>query len=267
MKKRHPPGVRRDPGHLHLRQHVHHPEHRDVRHHPRRRVLATATPSTPASRRSSTPAAAWPGSRPATPRRPLTRSPRAPSRPTASSSRAPTRRDAVGSALVICPHGPTEEAAMFDAVDGLEAEHAELESRLGDPEVHADAAAGQAAQPAVRRAQPDPRAPSGSTTSSSADIGAARELAAEDPSFADEADALADAPPGRRGAAAPAARAARPHRRQGRDPRGEVGRGRRGVRAVRGRPAPHVHPLRRDPGAGRSRSSTPPSPTSAATSR
>ena len=28
---------------------------------------------------------------------------------------------------------------MFDAVDGLEAEHAELESRLGDPEVHADA--------------------------------------------------------------------------------------------------------------------------------
>ena len=58
-----------DPGDLHLRQHVHHPQHRHERRDPRRRVLASATRSTPASRRSSTPVAAWPGSRRATPRR------------------------------------------------------------------------------------------------------------------------------------------------------------------------------------------------------
>ena len=36
----HPPGLRRDRGHLHLWREVHHAQHCDVRHHPRRRVLA-----------------------------------------------------------------------------------------------------------------------------------------------------------------------------------------------------------------------------------
>ncbi|CAA9287437.1 MAG: LSU ribosomal protein L31p @ LSU ribosomal protein L31p, zinc-dependent, partial [uncultured Friedmanniella sp.] len=35
----HPPDLRGDPGDLHLRQHVHHPQHRDQRHHARRRLL------------------------------------------------------------------------------------------------------------------------------------------------------------------------------------------------------------------------------------
>ena len=70
MKKDIHPDYIDDRGDLHLRQHVHHAQHRDERHHPRRRVLATATRSTPASRRSSTPAAASPASRRATPRRP-----------------------------------------------------------------------------------------------------------------------------------------------------------------------------------------------------
>ena len=44
---------------------------------------------------------------------------------------------------------------MFEAVDGLLAEHAELEPRLADPAIHADQALRQAAQPAVRRAVGD----------------------------------------------------------------------------------------------------------------
>ena len=59
---------------------------------------------------------------------------------------------------------------MFEAVEGLLAEHAELEQRLADPAVHADQALAQAAQPALRRADRDRRAPSatgsGSATTS-----------------------------------------------------------------------------------------------------
>ena len=114
------------------------------------------------------------------------------------------------------------EATMFDAVDGLEAEHAELESRLGDPEVHADARL--AKQLNQRYAELSRILGAKSEYDALVeDIEAARELAAEDPSFAAEAEALADRLQGDRGAAAPAARPARPHRRQGRDPRGEVG--------------------------------------------
>ena len=80
---------------------------------------------------------------------------------------------------------------MFDAVDGLEAEHAELESRLGDPEVHADA---RLAKQLNQRYAELSRilAAKREYDELVADIGAARELAAEDPSFAAEAEALAD---------------------------------------------------------------------------
>ena len=78
------------------------------------------------------------------------------------------------------------------------------------------------------------------------DLEAARELAGEDASFAEEADALLER------AAAPAEERlrrllvpARPGRRQGRAARDQVRRGRRGVGAVRRRPAADVHPLRR----------------------
>ena len=50
---------------------------------------------------------------------------------------------------------------MFEAVDGLVTEHAELEQRLADPSIHADQAAREAAQPAVRRAVGDRRAYAG----------------------------------------------------------------------------------------------------------
>ena len=79
---------------------------------------------------------------------------------------------------------------MFDAVDGLEAEHAELESRLGDPEVHADARLSKQ----LNQRYAELSRILGAKREYDAlveDIGAARELAAEDPTFAAEAEALA----------------------------------------------------------------------------
>ena len=78
---------------------------------------------------------------------------------------------------------------MFEAVDGLVEEHAELEQRLADPGIHADQGLAKrlnqryAELSAIVRAYRD-------WQQLGDDIGAARELAAEDPSFAEEADAL-----------------------------------------------------------------------------
>lgn len=78
---------------------------------------------------------------------------------------------------------------MFDAVDGLEAEHADLESRLGDPEVHADA---RLAKQLNQRYAELSRiiAAKREYDQLGDDIQAARELAAEDASFAAEAETL-----------------------------------------------------------------------------
>jgi peptide chain release factor 1 len=79
---------------------------------------------------------------------------------------------------------------MFEAVDGLVAEHAELEQRLAEPGIHADQALAKrlnqryAELSAIVRTYRD-------WQQLGDDIEAAGELAAEDPSFADEAEALA----------------------------------------------------------------------------
>ena len=78
---------------------------------------------------------------------------------------------------------------MFEGVDRLVAEHHELEERLADPGVHADQAVARrlsrryAALGAVVRAH-------GEWRRLRDDLGAARELADEDPSFAEEAEEL-----------------------------------------------------------------------------
>jgi peptide chain release factor 1 len=78
---------------------------------------------------------------------------------------------------------------MFEAVEGLVEEHAELEHRLADPSIHADQAVARklnqryAELTAIVRAYHE-------WQRLADDIGAARELAAEDPSFAEEAHAL-----------------------------------------------------------------------------
>ncbi len=80
---------------------------------------------------------------------------------------------------------------MFEAVDSLVTEHQELEKRLADPSIHADQGLAKrlnqryAELSAIVRTYADWQQLAG-------DIDAARELVAEDPTFADEAQALAD---------------------------------------------------------------------------
>jgi peptide chain release factor 1 len=78
---------------------------------------------------------------------------------------------------------------MFEAVEGLVEEHAELEHRLADPGIHADQGLAKrlnqryAELSAIVRTYRD-------WQQLGDDIEAARELAAEDPSFAEEAESL-----------------------------------------------------------------------------
>ena len=80
---------------------------------------------------------------------------------------------------------------MFEAVEGLLAEHAELEPRLADPSIHTDQALSKrlnqryAELSAVVHTYRD-------WQRLTEDVEAAGELAAEDPSFADEAAVLAE---------------------------------------------------------------------------
>ncbi len=80
---------------------------------------------------------------------------------------------------------------MFEAVEGLVAEHGDLEQRLADPSIHADQGLAKrlnqryAELSAIVRTYDD-------WLRLGDDIGAARELAQEDPSFAEEAEQLVE---------------------------------------------------------------------------
>ncbi|HSV37322.1 MAG TPA: peptide chain release factor 1 [Nocardioidaceae bacterium] len=80
---------------------------------------------------------------------------------------------------------------MFEAVEGLVAEHAELEQQLAEPGLHADQGLAKrlnqryAELSAILRAYRE-------WQHLGDDIGAARELASEDPTFADEAEVLTE---------------------------------------------------------------------------
>ena len=79
---------------------------------------------------------------------------------------------------------------MFEAVESLLAEHAELEQQLGAPETHAD----QRLAKKLNQRYAELSAVIGAWRDwqqAGDDAGAARELAAEDPAFADEAEAVA----------------------------------------------------------------------------
>ena len=102
---------------------------------------------------------------------------------------------------------------MFEAVEGLLAEHAELEQQLAAPETHAD----QRLAKRLNQRYAELSAVIGAWRDWQQgvdDVGAARELAAEDPGFAEEAEAVAARLRVARGAAAPAAGPARPGRRR-----------------------------------------------------
>jgi peptide chain release factor 1 len=85
--------------------------------------------------------------------------------------------------------GIEERGAVFEAVEGLLVEHRELEGRLGAPETHADARLAKR----LNQRYAELSAIIGvwqEWQRYADDIAAARELAAEDPSFAEEAETL-----------------------------------------------------------------------------
>ncbi len=80
---------------------------------------------------------------------------------------------------------------MFEAVEGLKAEYAALETRMSDPALHSDQAV--ARQVGKRYAALAPIVRTYDEWQQTADdIGAARELAGEDPAFAEEATRLSE---------------------------------------------------------------------------
>ena len=238
----HPPRLRRDHGHLYLWQHVHHAQHREERRHPRRRLLAVppvlhGQAEDPRHRR---------------PRRPL----RGPLRQEGRRSSFPVR---AGPPLTGGParrvstarshHRTTRpsETTVLDSAQALVDEHAALERQMGDPAVASDPE--RSRELGKRYAALGPTvAAHHAWVSARDDLGAARELAAEDPAFAPGDPGARGHPGRRRGPAAPAAHPARPRRRPRRHPRGQGGGGRRGVGAVRRRPAADVPAARRAPG-------------------
>src|SRR5262245_54456648 len=147
----------------------------------------TVTPSTPASRRSSTPAAGWPGSSAGSARR----------RPAASSShRSPClggfgRSGAVISAVDgrITPGGG--EDTVFERLAELAEEHAQVERDLADAAVHSDPERSRALGRRYGELTPIVNAYR-EWQQAAADEETARELATEDASFAAEAEQIAE---------------------------------------------------------------------------
>ena len=143
------PDVRGDPGDLHLRQHLHHAQHgADGSSTPT--SARPATRSTRASRRSSTPAAASPGSRSGTPRRPREEVPSTCAAGSADPGayarldRAPSA-DARGRRARGAAHVRGRRQALL-------AEHAELEAAARRPAPCTPTRPGPQGRPALRRA-------------------------------------------------------------------------------------------------------------------
>ncbi|MCO5595369.1 hypothetical protein L7F22_049411 [Adiantum nelumboides] len=147
------------------------------------RSAPPATRSTPASRRSWTPVAAWPASRPAT------GSASAPPSSSRHGARRLAAREEAGAVSRSHPSASKESPMSTQSVDALLDEHAELEQRLADPDVLSDQA--QARKLGRRYAELGPVVRCARELAQvREDRDAARELAAEDRAFAAEADAL-----------------------------------------------------------------------------
>src|SRR6266576_2007011 len=145
-----------------------------------------ATPSTPASRRSSTPAAGWPASSAGSARR----------RPAASSSRrSPCLDGCCRSGTVISAvdgrMGPGGgEGMMFERLADLAEEYAQVERDLSDAAVHSDPERSRALGRRYGELTPVMNAYR-EWQQAAGDEETARELAGEDASFAAEAEQIA----------------------------------------------------------------------------
>ena len=207
------------------------------------RSARPATRSTPASRRSSTPAVASPASR----------------RATASAPRA------AGSSYTDGAHrsgGRRSHVCDRSGHDALRADPRRADDRVARRVARRARRAGaRAGRPlGARRRRRRPASWAGATPSSARssaaarelatardDEAAARELVAEDPSFADEAREQHARVEELETRLAELLVPARPARRRRRRHGGQVGGGRRGVGAVRRRPGADVPALRRAP--------------------
>ena len=94
-----------------------------------------------------------------------------------------------GPASFICPTTPPREAAMFEAVSTLVDEHAELERQLSQPETHADARLAKKLNQRYAELTGH-RDHLAGVAATAGDIEAARELGADDPDFAAEAERM-----------------------------------------------------------------------------
>src|SRR6516164_882235 len=152
------------------------------------RSARSAIPSTPASRRSSTAAAGWPASRSAT----------ASARPRPTRLKRPTNswltdartvRACTGRASVRVRGRRCDMTQPVQTIDVLLAEHAELEHQLADPELHSKPDAARKAGRRFARLAPIV-ATHRKLVAARDDLETARELAADDESFADEVTEL-----------------------------------------------------------------------------
>ena len=142
---------------------------------------------------------------------------------------------------------PADSMTSSPGVTALLEEHAGLEARLADPDVHADQALARslgrryaALAPVVATVE--------ELRGAEADLADARELAREDSAFAAEVTEIEAQVGTLRDRLSEQLVPRDAGGRERRGGRGEVGGGRRGVGAVRRRPAAHVLPLRRAPG-------------------
>ena len=248
------PAIRRDAGHLRLRQPLHHPQHEGQRVHHRRGLLGlppllhgqAEDPRLRRPRRALRGALrqAEPGQEVAAQTAPIVAvgavvmSGEAIRSPIGGRSQTDARSMTVAMAW----SGRRQMAAP--TVDALLMEYAELERALADPSVHADAGAGPQAGAALRRARPGRRrrARAGRRPRRRGRRARARRRG---PRLRRRGRRAAGPHPRAGDPAGPAARPARPARRRRRRHGDQVGGGWRGVGAVRGRSRAHVHALRR----------------------
>ncbi len=264
MKKNIHPDYTDTAGHLHLRQQVHHAQHRDQRHHPRRRLLAVPPllhrqAEDPRHRRSRGPL-----------REALRREEGQP-KPKLASTPAPVTARA-GAGAVVCARARSVRRgrgrAMFEAVEGPGGRAPGAGVAAGRARGStADQGLAQATQPALRRAVRDRAQLRRVAASSARTSGPPGSSASEDESFAGGGGGAgrSGAPSPRSGCGTCWCRVTRPTPRT----RSSRSSPARAVRSRRCSPATccGCTPATPSGAAGRPSSSTRPSPTSVATSR
>ncbi len=254
------PDVRRDHGHLHLRQHLHHAQHRQGRRHPRRRVLGLppvlhGQAEDPRHRR---------------PRRQVRAAVRQEAASRTASSRRRSGDGAVRRSRSRSAARPPSSASRKRPPCSRTSPRSSTSTptsnaQLADPAIHADQGAARRLGRRYAELGADRRRLPRVAVHRRRHRGRRASSPPRTPAFAAELVTLQAAPRRAHRAAPAPARPARPGRRPGRHPRDQGGRGRRRVGAVRRRTCCGCTCATPSAAAGRPRSWTRRSPTSAGT--